>query len=436
MKRNTISVALALLIITCCFASERVTAAPLQNTIHKPQGMENVDFYLITVGLGPEIYMRYGHTMIRMHDKTRGQQWDFNWGIFDFSDPMFAINFFRGIQKYRLGANGALATKRLYQDFEKRKVWKDKINLTSAQKQILTDRIFWNLQPENVVYDYQHFYNNCSTRPRDYLDEALGGRIMAEFGSKPGTQKFRDYVTKNLNRPIAAAFSLDIVMNSKIDGEITAWNEMFYPEKLRSSLLAMTTADDSSLNSASRPLLSDSEVIVDAPDYPSSSWNGFLLFSAIFGIPLTSAVAMMFASKGRLQRERGVRLFGSIMVVWGLFSGAFGMVMLMSWLFSQHQDILHNANLWILWPTDIVFAIVGWKSMLRRSISSPLRHTAKWLARGHLAMAVPYVIMATLGIFTQNVWNVIIYILPLAAIKYGIIIKYPQIFANRDADHE
>jgi hypothetical protein len=407
-----------------------------KNLLFQPHDMERVEFSLLTVGLGPEVYMRYGHTMIRMHDLVRNQEYDFNWGIFDFSDPMFAFNFFRGIQIYRLGVSGSLATIRTYRDYEHRKVWKEKINLTNAQKQTLVNRIFWNLEPENVTYPYQHFYNNCSTKPRDYLDEVFKGKIKGHYEGQPASQKFRDYLVKNLNSPVVASFGLDIVMNSKLDGPMNAWEEMFYPEKLRELLLKMDAFDDDGNVRDGVKVLSGTELLVDAPDYPSSPWNANHLFLLMFGVPLVGTVTMLFNSRSGIGvgRKKYVRLFGAILMFWGFLAGALGSVMLLAWVFSRHLDTLHNVNLWILWPVDFIYVIAGWKLLRSGSAlkSGYWSKVVRRLSMGHLLAMIPYGVMAITGFFAQNISNMLIYILPLAAILYSAVVRLSLFNSTED----
>ena len=43
------------------------------------------------------------------------------------------------------------------------------MNLTNDEKRQLQQALIENLKPENKVYRYNFFYNNCSTKPRDIV---------------------------------------------------------------------------------------------------------------------------------------------------------------------------------------------------------------------------------------------------------------------------
>ena len=102
-----------------------------------PESMDQTDFYLLTVGLGDDLYTRFGHTILRIVDHRAGVDYNFNWGTFDWNEPNFAWNFFRGVLMYRMSLASFSQTMATYRDWEQRRVWQDKINLTSAQKRTL-----------------------------------------------------------------------------------------------------------------------------------------------------------------------------------------------------------------------------------------------------------------------------------------------------------
>ena len=67
--------------------------------------MDSVEFSLITCSPHEEIYSLYGHTALRFHDLHYDKNEDvvFNWGIFDFRKPHFALRFVFGLTDYELG---------------------------------------------------------------------------------------------------------------------------------------------------------------------------------------------------------------------------------------------------------------------------------------------------------------------------------------------
>src|SRR4051812_29514163 len=62
-------------------------------------------FSIITCGPDPgPVYLAFGHSAIRMVDRTLGIDYVFNYGVFDFNETNFYLNFARGSNHYLLGA--------------------------------------------------------------------------------------------------------------------------------------------------------------------------------------------------------------------------------------------------------------------------------------------------------------------------------------------
>src|SRR5437588_846665 len=72
-----------------------------------------------------------------------------------------------------------------------RAVWARELDLANAQKIALRDFVLWNSRPENTVYRYDYYPDNCSTRVRDALDHVLGGVIRATFSGRKTNYTYR-----------------------------------------------------------------------------------------------------------------------------------------------------------------------------------------------------------------------------------------------------
>ena len=392
---------------------------------------EKIDFYLLTVGLGDTIAARYGHTIIKMVDQDRFRESNINWGMFNFADPYLPLNFFLGQLRYWVTDESSQHLFQRYRYYEKRPVVSEKINLTNKQKTQLFELIMDNLEPENRYFWYQYFYKNCSTIPRDYLDQVLQGAIMKRFESEFSDTKFREYVRVNLNRPPIIAFFLDIVMNDRLDAPLSKWIEMFYPPKLREHLLTMPAFDDSGNPIADSKLLTDTKVIVDLEDVPEDSWSlhpwflGFNLLALILGFSLLHRNP----HKGRrLTLNLGKGLVVFCLVFWSLFAGILGVTMASSWMFSAHLDLYHNANLFLLWPMDFLFLVpCRWVLSKKERPFNYIDQASYYLAIGHLILTPIWVLACTLGLITQNCNWVILYVAPVAVANcLFIIYKYRQ----------
>lgn len=97
-----------------------------------PKDFDKVDFYFQTVGIGSELYMIGGHSLIRVIDRSNSLDVVYNWGVFDFSDPWFLFNFIKGHLIYRMDAYSMRGVLRTYR-IEKRALWQEKLNLTKTK---------------------------------------------------------------------------------------------------------------------------------------------------------------------------------------------------------------------------------------------------------------------------------------------------------------
>src|SRR5690625_4282173 len=135
---------------------------------------------LITYGPGAVYWERFGHDAIEIRDTTSGESVNFNYGVFDFNQKDFLLNFARGYMRYSMDAE-LTGPEIAYYMRAGRFVHRQRLDLTPAQAGALRDYLLWNLQPENRQYNYDYYTRNCATRVRDALNQALGGLLEAQL---------------------------------------------------------------------------------------------------------------------------------------------------------------------------------------------------------------------------------------------------------------
>lgn len=397
-------------------------ALPSPERFQLPTDMDGVHFYLITVDVGDMVWDNFGHTALRVFDENSNTDVVFNWGVFDVSGGAlsFSYNFFKGIMNYRLGTQPSDQEFAMYRS-QQRSVWQDKINLTNPQKEILYRRLLWNLQTENTVYPYQYFFDNCTTRVRDYLNEALSGRIaVANSGVTVNT--FREQVLNHYESVALIGFSLDILMNSNTDRPVTEWEGMFLPLSLRERLLQIES--DVAENGERKQLLSDSQTIMEfAP--PFIETNPYQIASLVLLTPVFFLLLMLkrmsrsyFAIHPRIGLKLAgfnFRLLGLLGLVTALFSGIYGILMLGGWFVSDHLDLHHNINLLLFWPTDIlgILLVLRWFIFCK---PWPLTHNSEpflnYYMMAHIVGMLIYAAVTFLQLVDQSTLNIGLYVLP------------------------
>ena len=327
----------------------------------EPEDFGRLHFYLVTVDVGDRLWDNFGHSALRVHDEVSGADVLFNWGGFDASGGMlrFGFRFFLGEMNYRLFTVPTEQAYALYRE-EERSIWEDRINLNNAEKARLYQRLMWNLEPENLVYDYDYFDDNCTTRLRDYLDEALDGRLSGQYTGMTATT-YRQVVQSHYASIPAVAMLLDLAMNSNIDRAMSEWESMFLPLNFRRQLLRMDS--DVALGGEQLPLLAESRLVDEFPP-PTRQWDAYLVLVVI----LASLTLWLLFTTRRQRYSRfmdsshnpprtlspaGYQVLGAATLIGSIFSGMLGCLMLGSWFWSGHEDLHRNFNLLLFWPTDL-----------------------------------------------------------------------------------
>jgi len=413
---------LSLIILLSAGAASNLHAqtAPLQlppvdgPEIRVPADFGQVSFYLITVDVGNHVWDNFGHTALRMVDESTNTDLVFNWGLFDASIGYvrFAANFARGNMDYQLGVTPPEWELGRYQQ-EGRTVWQDQLVLTVAQKRRLYERMAWNIRDENIVYEYDYFFDNCTTRVRDYLDEALGGTLSAQTGALTPTS-FRDEVRSHYASLPLISFSLDVLINERVDRRMTQWQQMFLPLVLRAQL-------------DRAGLLTDRQVLMEFSP-PEAGANPYHL-AALLMIPgLLLLLCLRRASIAAFSSQPGLtlrmpaltyRLLGLLGLVIAVFSGVYGLIMSLGWLFSSHQDIHGNLNLLLFWPTDVVGAWVALRWLLTGRAWAVSSSGHQWVTTYfiiHTIAAMVYLFIVVFGLSEQRVGSLLLFVLPSLAI--------------------
>src|SRR5262249_34065989 len=126
----------------------------------------NLEVALLTFGPGEELWERFGHNAIEVRNRATGAAVLYNYGIFDFAQENFFLNFARGLMTYRVAAGDPAEELPLYVA-EGRWIVEQRLNLTAPQRARLAEFLAWNVRPEHAQYRYDYFRANCSTRVRD-----------------------------------------------------------------------------------------------------------------------------------------------------------------------------------------------------------------------------------------------------------------------------
>ena len=138
---------------------------------------------VMTMQPGEIFFERFGHNAIVVDDPALAEPVSYNFGFFDMEEPDFMSRFVRGDMRYRLVALPLSQDLAYYREVG-RGVTVQWLDLDEAQARGLADALAENARPENAVYRYDYFTDNCSTRVRDALDATLAGALQRQLTSR------------------------------------------------------------------------------------------------------------------------------------------------------------------------------------------------------------------------------------------------------------
>ena len=205
----------------------------------------NYQFSVITIGPNQnELYSAFGHSGIRFKDDSLGLDYFYNYGIFDFDQPNFYLNFLNGKLLYMVGRFDFNQAKKHYLS-ENRYVKEQVLNLTASQKNKFLAYLENNLKDENKFYMYNYVYNNCATKIRDVIDVVLDNNII--YKENFSELSIRNLMDLYLGQQEWGDLGIDICLGSEIDKKSNYYSSMFLPDFLYNSLEEATLSDGSKI---------------------------------------------------------------------------------------------------------------------------------------------------------------------------------------------
>ena len=309
---------------------------------------------LIIADQGETMISLAGHAAFRVVNEKQNFDYTANWGRFTISSSTFVENFINGKMIYSVGVYETSRFFRWYTQKENRTIYESELNLTNAQKRTLFKIIDWWLKPENQKYHHHLYYNNCSTIIRDILAQILGPNFTKIY-QKSANTTIRKLTTNYFLYYDALPLLADILLNSEADKEITQWHFFLVPLLLPSLLQQSRAFDDhgqaiaqTTLMTAPKQIYQGSKIVIPKLRH---GWYLTIFFALLL-------VMTFIFRKNRVFVAVGLSLYG-------LISAALGTVLLLAWLFTEHEVMWHNANLWFFWPIDCI--LIYWGLLLIRN---------------------------------------------------------------------
>ena len=303
---------------------------------------DSVRVSLMTCSPGSEIYALFGHTAIRVEMPAQGIDWVYNYGMFSFSTPNFVFRFVTGETDYQLGIipypyfEAEYAERGSY-------VIQQELNLEPAEKVRLVNILQENYLPENRTYRYNYFYDNCTTRARDKIEESIEGKVVYPVGRDAVT--FRQIIHRFTDGHPWDEFGIDLVLGADADRAIDTRTQMFSP------FVMMTEADGANIIRADgqkRPLVKSTQRVVDPGTYPDE--NASLLSPMVCACLLLAFTLLISWAEWR----HGMTTWWYDTLLFAL-QGLAGCIVAFLFFFSIHPTVDSNYLLIILNPIPLFY---------------------------------------------------------------------------------
>ena len=202
--------------------------APSSETVQPPP--------VVLLTMGPDqsvVFRKWGHAALCIENRC------LNYGVTDFSRPVGLVrDVLQGRAVFWLAVSDYDDIVGVYSR-DDRSVFRQEIELSPEGREVLLGRLAHDLVPGQSEYIYNHFEDNCTSRIRDYLDEAASGRLRdlapfpPPFGTPEGEPTFRSHIRRGLYEDRFLLWLSDVGVGSVADVPISPFDAMFLPGALR-----------------------------------------------------------------------------------------------------------------------------------------------------------------------------------------------------------
>lgn len=302
---------------------------------------------VLTCTPGPDLYSIFGHSAIRVEDLQGDRMVDevYNYGTFVFDDQ-FYYKFVKGHLDYTLSRTdfGTFQQEYLYTG---RGITEQELRLDSADRQRLYDALIENYKPENRIYRYDYFFDNCSSRIGEIIRKSVSGDVRFTYVSaEPYT--YRDAIDRYLVHMPWSDFGIDLALGIPCDEVMDRGQDMFLPDSLLKELNLATYRQ--------RGLVSRPMEVIPQEFYPRAG---------TVGTPMQVMLLMLLVQVIAFRITSGRLLVTIVDRIILLLTGLAGLLLLFLWLGTDHHAAAWNLNLLWASPLNLIMAFLPASLLLR-----------------------------------------------------------------------
>jgi len=325
---------------------------------------ENTIVSLLTCGRGDQLYSTFGHTALRIQDKTNQLDVVYNYGMFDFRTDNFYLKFVKGDLQYFMNVTS-------FEDFifeyqmDKREVIEQTLDLSILKKQELFNALNDNLFSTDKYYTYKFIDKNCTTMIANKLNETYKEITFEKVDKK--TISYRRLLYPYFDNYFWYKLGINIVFGIKTDTDAV---KLFLPIELLNSI------DKAKINGKS--IVLSKNTIIKGETIPQK----FSFFNSIYVILLILLLLLISNSK-------------AIFKTYLFLSGVLGLLLCFIGFYSQHQEILWNYNVLLFNPLFVLIPFLNlrfFKNITFICLLLLLIYCVAMLTKPHLIIMMPFII--------------------------------------------
>ena len=348
---------------------------------------------LLTIGPGASLNDSFGHSAFRVYDPVNHIDLVFNYGVYDFDTPNFYTKFARGKINYKLGVN-------YFEDFfeayvaQNRRIEEQVLNLTPIEEQRLYNYLLNNFKPENRYYLYDFFFDNCATRIKDVLNNALNDNVEFNTPDPFRPETFRTLIQNELNYNSWGSLGIDVALGSVIDKKASPEEHMFLPKYI------YLFFENATINKSER-LVKQTDVLFESAKRPKTEkflFSPLMIFGSI-GL-LILIITFFDNKKNKRSKWLDVVLF--------IITGLVGVFILLLWFATDHSATAYNYNL--LWAFALNIFMIA--QVIKKKVRIWFRKYLKFLVIMLCLLALHWIL------------SIQIYAIGLIPILFALLIRY------------
>ena len=301
---------------------------------------------IVTAGPGEALYEKFGHAAIRIKDPVLNLDLIYNYGVFDFNQPNFLLNFADGKMYYVLARYDF---KYFLSSYKKDKRWlkQQVLNLNKIEKQQLFLYLENNARIENATYPYDPFFNNCASKLKDITTVILKENVLLNSEKIKDKSTLRELMNKEITWNTWGNFGINLITGRILDQERNQLEYTYLPDYLFKTIKNGKIKRDHKIIN----LVKREDVLLDFDEISTNT----SLFNPLAFFTLLALIVSLITVKDIKNQKRTKWLDFIIFFLTGIV----GLILTYFWFFSSHKTAPDNYNvLWAFLPNLIVAFIV------------------------------------------------------------------------------